>query len=63
LASVVLLIASVVAFAAGQPYGIWYGLGLPGVLGLFVIGGNIPTLLHRYRLAEDRQMSARDLEP
>ena len=30
----VLLVAGVIALVTGQPYGVWYGLGLPGLLGV-----------------------------
>jgi hypothetical protein len=61
--SAVLLLASIVAFSSKQPYGVWYGLGLPGVLGLFVIGLNFPGIRAVYRRAEFQKMSAKDLEP
>ena len=61
-ASIALLGIAVVALATGQPYGIWYGLGLPGLIGSIVF-----TLLHgvvqqRYREAEARRMGAADLQ-
>ncbi len=61
--SVIFLTAAVVALCEGQPYGIWYGLGLPGLLGLVVLGPNLPTVFLRYRQAEERRMAAQDLEP
>jgi hypothetical protein len=60
-ASAILLSASVVALATGQPYGVWYGLGLPGLIGLIVVGANLPVLFMAYRKAEQRRLSARDL--
>jgi hypothetical protein len=57
-----LLAAAIVALCQGQPYGIWYGLGLPGVLGLIIFGVNLPTMLNTYRMAEERRMQAQDLE-
>lgn len=59
--AVILLAAALVAWRDGQPYGVWYGLGLPGAIGLAVLGGNIPNVLRAYRSAELRQMEARDL--
>jgi hypothetical protein len=56
-----LLIGGAVALAEGQPYGVWYGLGLPGLVGLGVMGGLLPVVLKRYREAEERRFSARDL--
>jgi hypothetical protein len=49
------------AWAAGQPYGVWYGLGFPGVLGLIVFGALTPLVRKRYREAELRKMSAAGL--
>jgi peptidoglycan/LPS O-acetylase OafA/YrhL len=56
-----LLAAGVVAIVQKQPYGVWYGLLLPGALGLIVMGGLLPTVKRRYREAEERRLSARDL--
>ena len=60
-ASVVMLIVAIVALSTGQPYGIWYGLGLPGVIGPIVIGANLPNVMRVYRSAEERKLSAGDL--
>ena len=35
---VLLLVLAIVAFFSGQPYGVWYGLGLPGFIGTIVMG-------------------------
>ena len=59
--SAILLIAGVIAFIKGQPYGIWYGLGLPGLLGISVFGALFPMLLKRYREAEERRLAAHDM--
>ncbi|MBK9114436.1 MAG: hypothetical protein IPM22_02015 [Betaproteobacteria bacterium] len=56
----VMLVAAVVALAAGQPYGVWYGLGLPGLIGIVVFGALLPVVLARYREAETRRMGAAD---
>src|SRR5262245_45358197 len=62
LAAAVSLVAAVVAGVTGQPYGVWYGLGLGGGIGLLVVGLNSLLVLGpAYRAAEQRQMSARDL--
>jgi hypothetical protein len=61
LASAALLGAGAAAFLAGQPYGVWYGLGLPGLLGAVVVGANMFTMRWAYRAAERRKMAARDL--
>ena len=60
--SLACLIAAVVAYRGGQPYGVWYGLGLPGLLGLLVLGPNLPMVRTRYRQAEERRMAAQDLQ-
>jgi hypothetical protein len=57
----VLLVAGVVALAQGQPYGIWYGLGFPGLLGLLLLGSLIFVVRLRYQQAEARRMQAKDL--
>jgi hypothetical protein len=59
--SVVLLAAGVVGYFTGQPYGVWYGLGLAGLIGVLALGCNAPQLLRFYRQAEERRMSAHDL--
>jgi hypothetical protein len=58
--AIVCLLTSLVAFFSGQPYGIWYGFGLPGLLGVFIVPGILPVLKKRYRDAEDRRMQAAD---
>ena len=60
-ACALMLVAGVVAFLQGQPYGVWYGLGLPGGIGLLTLGGLLPVLKARYREAEERRLSATDL--
>jgi len=60
-AAVVLLIVGIVALAEGQPWGVWYGLILPGVIGSLVVGANSMVILKRYREVEERKMAAKDL--
>jgi hypothetical protein len=60
-ACALMLAASVLAYLDGQPYGVWYGLGLPGVVGLLVLGGLMPVVQRQYREAEQRRLSATDL--
>ena len=55
------LVASIVAYVSGQPYGIWYGLGLPGLLGVILFPTLLPVVLTRYREAEERRLRASDL--
>ncbi len=59
--SAILLVAGVVALMQGQPYGVWYGLGLPGLLGIVVFGALLPVLLKRYRESEERRLVAQDI--
>lgn len=58
---VALLIAAIAALVDGQPYGIWYGLGLPGILLTVLMTMFLPMAFLRYRQAEERRMSAKDL--
>jgi MFS family permease len=60
-ACALMLAASVLALLEEQPYGVWYGLGLPGALGLIVLGGLLPVVQRRYREAEQRRLTANDL--
>jgi hypothetical protein len=61
LASAVLLALGLIALLSGQPYGVWYGLGLPGAIGLVALGVNLPVIHRVYRAAEERKLAARDL--
>lgn len=60
-ASVVLLAAGLAALWCGQPYGVWYGLGMAGLVGTLVVGPLLPLIWKRYREAEERRMQAEDL--
>jgi hypothetical protein len=55
------LAISAAAFFMGQPYGIWYGFGLPGVLGAVLAPALMPQVLAHYRAAEVRRMQAADI--
>ena len=59
--AVLLAAAGLVALMKGQPYGVWFGLLMPGADGTIVIGALSPLVLKRYREAEERKMAARDL--
>ena len=59
--AVALLVAGIVALVDGQPWGVWYGLLLPGAVGTLVVGANSLVILKRYRDVEERRLSARDL--
>jgi hypothetical protein len=60
-ASAICLSLGVLALLKHQPYGVWYGLMLPGVVGLVVLGSLTPVAFARYREAENRKLQARDL--
>jgi hypothetical protein len=49
------------ALATGQPYGVWYGLGLGGLIGVVVLGANIRTVRRVYAMAEQRKIAAKDV--
>ena len=55
------LVAAIVAKLTGQPYGVWYGLGLPGCIGIFVMGFNFPVVRRVYTNAEMRRLQAEDV--
>src|SRR5262249_35423983 len=58
--SVVLLVTGLVALCTGQPYGVWYGLGLGGLIGAVALGPALPLVRKRYREAEERRIQAED---
>ncbi len=60
-AGVVLLAAGSVALVNGQPWGVWYGLLLPGAIGTLVVGANWLVILKKYRDVEERRLAAKDL--
>jgi uncharacterized membrane protein len=59
--SFVLLLVGLYALYCGQPYGVWYGMLLPGLLGIVIFGLLLPVILKRYREAEQRKLTAQDL--
>ena len=60
-AAVALLIAGIAALLSGQPWGVWFGLLLPGVVGTLVVGANTLVILVTYRKVEGRRLAAKDL--
>ena len=60
-AGVAMLMAGLYGLIDDQPYGVWYGLLLPGVITLLVLGplGLVARL--RYREAEFRKMHATEM--
>lgn len=59
--SVLSLILAMVAYAIGQPYGIWYGFALVGVLGCILFPLRIPPIRRKYAESESRRMQVEDL--
>ena len=59
--AIVLLVVGIAALASGQPWGIWFGLLLPGAIGTLVVGANSIVILKRYREVEERRLEAKDL--
>ena len=57
-----MLAAGIYGVATGQPYGVWYGLLLPGVLILMVVGPLGFVSRAAVRRAEERRMQAQELE-
>jgi hypothetical protein len=53
--------AGLVALVAGQPWGVWFFLGLPGVLGLLIFLPLRRVMTVAYAQAEARRMQAKDL--
>ena len=59
--SFISLVVGIVAYLSGQPYGIWYGFGLVGLLGTSGFGGGFWVILKRAREAELRKLISEDL--
>jgi hypothetical protein len=59
--SVGVLVAGLWAYRSGQPYGVWYGLALPGGIGTVVFGSLLPVASQAFRSAEARRMEAQDV--
>jgi hypothetical protein len=59
--AVALLVVGLVAWLNGQPWGVWYGLLLPGVIGTLVVGANWFVVLKTSRQVERRRLAAKDL--
>lgn len=57
---VALLGAGIVALAAGQPYGVWFALILPGAILALVLAPITPVIRLRYRQAEQRRLEAEE---
>lgn len=59
--SFVSLVFGIVAYLSGQPYGVWYGFGLCGLLGTVGFGKCFWVILGRARDAELRKSVSEDL--
>ena len=59
--SFISLVVGIVAYLSGQPYGVWYGFGLVGLLGTSGFGGGFWVILKRAREAELRKLMSEDL--
>jgi hypothetical protein len=60
-ASAVMLVGGLTFLATGRPYHLWYPWTLSGAIGTVVFGSLVPASSRRYRAAEARRMSARDI--
>ena len=59
--AVALLLVGLVALANGQPWGVWFGFLLPGVIGTLVVGANSVVILATRKKVEQRRLAAKDL--
>ena len=59
--SAAMLVAGIIALVCHQPYGIWYGFLLPGVLGVILFPTVMVGVRRTYREAELRKSRAQDL--
>lgn len=58
---VALIATAVVALVMGQPFHVWYPVGLPGAILTLVMGLLYPVVRMRYAQAELRKMEAAEL--
>jgi hypothetical protein len=61
-AGVGLLATGIYAFVVDQPWGVWFGLLLPGAIMLLVFGPLGPVVRMRYHEADLRKMQAAEFE-
>ena len=57
---IALVCLALYALIVGQPYGVWYGLGLPGLIITVLMIAFTPMLKNVYRAAEQRQLEAQE---
>lgn len=55
------LVVGIIAYLSGQPYGIWFGFGLCGLLCTVLSGMFFFVSRHEYRKAELRKSMSEDL--
>ena len=55
------LVVGIIAYFLGQPYGIWYGFGLCGLISTSLFGTFFFVFRHEYRKAELRKSMSEDL--
>lgn len=61
IASLAMLLTGIIALVCHQPYGVWYGFLLPGVLGVIIIPSLMVGVRRAYAEAELRKSRAQDL--
>ena len=59
--SLLLLISGIIALISKQPYGVWYGLSLAGMLGTIILGSLTPVVLRKFKDAEMRKTMSQDI--
>ena len=59
--SALFLIAGIIALAMHQPYGIWYGFILAGVIGTIVFASLTSVIKRQYKNSDWRKTMANDL--
>jgi hypothetical protein len=59
--AIVLLLIGMTALVDGQPWGVWFGILLPGAIGTLVVGANTLVILKAYQQVETRRVAAKDL--
>ena len=59
--SLISLIVGITAYLSEQPYGVWYGFGLCGLIGTFLFGMFFFVFRMEYRKAELRKSMSEDL--
>lgn len=58
---IISLVAAIIAYFSGQPYGIWYGFSLIGLISTSIFGTFFLVFRHEYRKAELRKSMSEDL--